>query len=82
MSDTALASIIVASIGTVGTVLVALIHRFMKSNANDHSNVRSMLDMVHGDIKRVDSNLDRLDGHVQRIEDKIDGHIGWHLEEK
>lgn len=41
-----------------------------------------MLDMVHGDIKRVDSNLDRLDGHVQRIEDKIDGHIGWHLEEK
>lgn len=80
--DAALSSIIVATIGTVGTIIVALLHRFMKNNANDHSSVRSMLDVVHGDIKRVDGHMQRVDDHVQRIEDKLDGHIDWHLKEK
>lgn len=82
MDDAALASIIVASIGTVGTVLVALLHRLMKTNANDHNSVTSMLGHVHGDVKRVDDHLQRVDEHVQRIEEKLDGHIDWHLKEK
>lgn len=80
--DTALASIVVATIGTVGTIIVAILHKLMKTNANDHLNVKSMLDVVHGDIKRVDEHLGHVNGHVRRIEEKIDNHIEWHLDEK
>lgn len=80
--DAALASIIVATIGTVGTVIVAILHKLMKTNASDHKSVRSLLDVVHGDIKRVDEHLSRVDDHVQRIDGKIDNHIEWHLDEK
>jgi hypothetical protein len=82
LNEAGLASIIVASIGTVGTVVVALLHRLMKTNASDHDNVTTMIGHLHGDVKRVDDHLSRMDDHVQRIEGKLDGHIDWHLKDK
>jgi len=66
--DTAIASIIVACIATVGSVLVAMIQKFRTENRKDHGAVMDALKDLHGDIKEVD--------------EKIDGHIVWHLNDK
>lgn len=66
--DTALASIIVALIGTVGTVIVTVIQRLRKENRDDHATVREALRDLHVDIKNVD--------------EKLDNHIDWHLKKK
>jgi hypothetical protein len=66
--DAAIASIIVACIATVGSVLVAMIQKFRIENRKDHGAVMEALKDLHGDIKEVD--------------EKIDGHIVWHLNDK
>ena len=80
--DAAFASIVVAVITTVGGIIVAILHKLMKVNASDHLDVKAAIGSVHGDIKRVDEHLNRVDHHVERINEKLDNHIGWHLEEK
>jgi hypothetical protein len=66
--DAAIASIIVACIATVGSVLVAMIQKFRIENRKDHGAVMEALKDLHGDIKEV--------------YEKIDGHIVWHLNDK
>jgi hypothetical protein len=66
--DAAIASIIVACIATVGSILVAMIQKFRIENRKDHGAVMEALKDLHGDIKEVD--------------EKIDGHIVWHLNDK
>lgn len=66
--DAAVASIIVASIATMGSVLVAMIQKFRTENRKDHGAVMEALKDLHNDIEAVD--------------EKIDGHIIWHLNDK
>lgn len=66
--DAAMASIVVASIVTIGSVIVAIIQQFRKENKKDHDSVMSALTELHSDIKDVDK--------------KLDGHIDWHLKTK
>ena len=66
--DPAIASIIVALIGTVGTLLGIAIKEFKsmkRSNTEDHGQVMSRLDKVQESV----------DGVSERLND----HIDWHL---
>lgn len=73
--DTAVASIIVALIGTVGTVVVTIIQKFRKENRLDHNTVMNILQDLHGDVEDLNSG-------VQAVNNKIDNHIIWHLNDK
>ncbi|MEY3376895.1 MAG: hypothetical protein RL463_1205 [Bacteroidota bacterium] len=64
MTD-AWASIIVAVIGIVGSLLMFVLSRLRRENRDDHNIVRDILNTLHEDIKDVG--------------DKIDNHIDWHL---
>lgn len=66
--DAALASILVACIATMGTVVVALIEKFRKENKQDHDSVMTFLADLHEDVEKVDK--------------KLDNHIHWHLDKK
>lgn len=66
--DTAIASIIVACIATVGSIIVAMIQKFREENRKDHGAVMEAIKGLHTDIGEVDK--------------KIDGHIIWHLNDK
>lgn len=66
--DTAIASIIVALIGTIGTVIVTVLQKFRNENKADHGAVMKVLEDLHSDVEAVDK--------------KIDGHIIWHLNDK
>lgn len=66
--DAAFASIIVALIGTIGTVIVTVIQKLRKENKDDHATVHEALRDLHTDIKSVDQ--------------KLDNHIEWHLHKK
>jgi hypothetical protein len=66
--DAAIASIIVACIAAVGSILVAMIQKFRSENRKDHGAVMEALKDLHSDIGEVDK--------------KIDGHIIWHLNDK
>ncbi len=63
--------IVVAIIGLVGGVIVALIQQSRKENKQDHNVVAELLQDVHKDIVKVEYKL----GHV---EDKLDDHITEH----
>ncbi len=66
--DAAVASIIVAAIATIGSILITLIQQFRKENKKDHDTVMEAITGLHNDIKDVDK--------------KLDGHIDWHLKVK
>lgn len=66
--NAALASIYVAVIAALGSILTAIIHKFRKENKADHSMVRDILISLKEDINIVDT--------------KLDDHIQWHLEDK
>ena len=68
MMDIGYASIIVAIVTTVGTVIVATIQKFRKENRDDHSKVVDALVSLKEDVKDIDK--------------KLDGHIDWHLKGK
>jgi len=68
MMDIGYASIIVAIVTTVGTVIVATIQKFRKENRDDHSKVVDALVSLKEDVKDIDK--------------KLDGHIDWHLKTK
>lgn len=64
MTD-AVASIVVAVIGVVGSVLMWFLSRLRKENRKDHDYVKDALETLHEDVKEVGR--------------KIDNHIDWHL---
>jgi hypothetical protein len=68
MMDIGYASVIVAIVTTVGTVIVATIQKFRKENRDDHSKVVDALVSLKEDVKDIDK--------------KLDGHIDWHLKTK
>ena len=66
--DIGYASIIVAIVTTVGTVIVSIIQKFRKENRDDHSKVVDALVSLKEDVRDIDK--------------KLDGHIDWHLKIK
>jgi len=68
-------SIVVAIIGLVGAVIVALIQKSRKENKADHNVVAQLLEVVHHDVTKVEDKLDTV-----RV--KLDNHISDHKTEK
>ena len=66
--DIGYASVIVAIVTTVGTIIVATIQKFRKENRDDHNRVVDALVSLKEDVKDIDK--------------KLDGHIDWHLKAK
>ena len=73
--DAAVASIIVAFIGTIGGIIVAFIQKFKNENKKDHDAVMAVLE----DLKDA---VNDLDSDVSAVDNKIDQHIIWHLNDK
>lgn len=67
-------SIVVAIIGLVGAVIVALIQKSRRENKSDHNIVAQLLEVVHHDVSKVEDKLD----HVEEI---LDNHISEHKKE-
>ena len=66
--DPALASIVVAVIGTVGTLLGIAIKEFKsmhRENRDDHG--------------RVMQRLDKVQEGIEHVAERLDDHIDWHL---
>ena len=64
-------SIVVAIIGLVGAVIVALVQKGRKENKTDHNIVAQLLEVVHHDITKVEDKLDN-------VENILDNHIEEH----
>lgn len=62
------ASIVVAIIGMVGSVLAFQFQKLKKENRNDHNLVIRAITEVQDDVREVGR--------------KVDNHIDWHLDEK
>ena len=62
------ASIIVAIIGVVGSILAFQFQKLKKENRNDHGLVIRAITEVQDDVREVGK--------------KLDGHIDWHLKDK
>ena len=62
------ASIIVAIIGVVGSILAFQFQKMKKENRNDHGLVIRAINEVQDDVREVGK--------------KLDGHIDWHLKDK
>lgn len=67
--------IVVAIIGLVGGVIVALIQQSRKENKQDHNVVAELLHDVHRDVVKVENKLDH-------VEYKLDDHIKEHTTPK
>ena len=63
--DSAIASVIVAFIASIGGVLIAVIQKSRKENRGDHNMVKQCIDLLRDDVK----NIDR----------KLDNHMEWHM---
>jgi len=68
-------SIVVAIIGFVGAIIVALIQKSRKENKEDHNIVAQLLEVVHHDVTKVEDKLDH-------VEIKLDNHILDHKTNK
>lgn len=66
--DQAWASIVVAVIGVIGSILTVQFSKMRKENRDDHGYVREALENLHYDVKEVSN--------------KVDSHIDWHLKSK
>lgn len=62
------ASIVVAIIGVVGSILAFQFQKLKKENRNDHGLVIRAITEVQDDVREVGK--------------KLDGHIDWHLKDK
>jgi uncharacterized membrane protein YdfJ with MMPL/SSD domain len=63
--DSAIASVVVAFIASIGGILIAVIQKSRKENKNDHNMVKECIDLLRDDIKNVDR--------------KLDNHMEWHM---
>lgn len=66
--DPAIASIIVASIGTIGTLVGLSVKEF-----------RSMSNKNSADHGAVMIKLNKVQDSVDKVGDRLDDHIDWHL---
>lgn len=86
MSSEALAIIIAAAIGTVGTIIAGLItlissmrqvssetRQMAEKNETDHGIVQQKLATIKGD-------LDEIKNDVKSVDARIDQHVNWHLD--
>lgn len=62
------ASILVAIIGVVGSILAIQFQKLKKENRTDHGLVIRAITEVQDDVREVGK--------------KLDGHIDWHLKDK
>lgn len=62
------ASIVVAIIGVIGSVLAIQFQKLKRENRNDHGLVIRAITEVQDDVREVGK--------------KLDGHIDWHLKDK
>jgi hypothetical protein len=62
------ASIVVAIIGVVGSILAFQFQKLKKENRDDHGLVIRAITEVQDDVREVGK--------------KLDGHIDWHLKDK
>ena len=63
--------VVVAIVGLVGGVIVALIQKGRKENKTDHNTVATLLMNVHDDVVKIEDKLD----HVDQV---LDSHIKEH----
>jgi hypothetical protein len=68
-------AIIVATIGLLGGVLVALIEKSRRENKKDHDIVAEKIDSVGKSLGR---SIDRVEKGLDRTEKKLDDHISDH----
>ncbi len=68
-------AILVALIGIVGAVLVALIEKGRRENKADHGVVSEKLDIIGKNLGR---SIDRVEATVVRNAEKLDEHIRDH----
>ena len=68
-------AIIVAVIGVVGAILVALIEKSRRDNRKDHDSVSEKIDAVGKSLGR---SIDRVGKGLDRTEKKLDDHIADH----
>jgi hypothetical protein len=67
--------IVVASLGVVSAVLVALVEKTRRENKKDHGVVSAKLDMLGKSLGR---SIDRVEENTIRTEAKLDEHIADH----
>lgn len=67
--------LIVAFVGVLGAVIVALIEKGRRENSRDHNVVSQKLDMMG---KSLGISIDRVEESVHRTEAKLDNHINDH----
>ena len=65
------AQVVVAIVGLVGGVIVALIQKGRKENKTDHNIVATLLMNVHDDVVKIEDKLD----HVDKV---LNSHIKEH----
>ena len=68
-------AVIVAVIGVVGGVLVALIEKTRRENTRDHSVLGEKVELIG---RTLGISIDRVERAVDRTEKKIDQHINDH----
>jgi len=67
--------IIVASLGVISAILVALVEKTRRENKRDHGVVAAKLDMLGKSLGR---SIDRVEENTIRTEVKLDEHIADH----
>lgn len=83
MMDPAVASIIVALIGTIGSLLGVSIKEFKnmkKQNASDHGNVMKKLNEVSQNHGAMMYKMNRVQESVNNMGERLNDHIEWHLD--
>jgi hypothetical protein len=68
-------NIIIAIIGMVSALSVALIEKGRRENKSDHAALRERLDLI---AKNLGRSIDRVEQAAIRTEKKIDDHINDH----
>ena len=68
-------AVVIALIGVMGAILVALIEKGRRENKSDHSVVTDKIDSLG---KSLGISIDRVEKGVERTEAKIDQHIADH----
>jgi hypothetical protein len=67
--------IVVASLGVISAVLVALVEKTRRESKKDHGMVAEKLDNLGRNLGR---SIDRVEQNTVRTEGKLDGHIAEH----
>lgn len=67
--------VIVAVIGALSAVAVALTEKSRRENKRDHNVVSTKLDMIGKSLGR---SIDRVEESTRRTEEKLDDHIAEH----